>query len=68
MLTLLRLLQRRQPQEMGGEQLLRARDAPDGHNQGRTSKKAHDNTTALGIVNNNVMKKLKAMDMKYHWL
>jgi hypothetical protein len=27
-----------------------------------------DNTTALGIVNNNVMKKLKAMDMKYHWL
>jgi hypothetical protein len=24
-----------------------------------------DNTTALGIVNNNVMKKLKAMDMKY---
>jgi hypothetical protein len=27
-----------------------------------------DNTTALGIVNNNAMKKLKAMDMKYHWL
>jgi hypothetical protein len=27
-----------------------------------------DNTTALGIVNNNVMKKLKAMDMNYHWL
>jgi hypothetical protein len=27
-----------------------------------------DNTTALGVVNNNVMKKLKAMDMKYHWL
>jgi hypothetical protein len=27
-----------------------------------------DNTTALGIVNNNVIKKLKAMDMKYHWL
>jgi hypothetical protein len=23
---------------------------------------------ALGVVNNNVMKKLKAMDMKYHWL
>jgi hypothetical protein len=23
---------------------------------------------ALGIINNNVMKKLKAMDMKYHWL
>ncbi len=27
-----------------------------------------DNTTALGVVNNNVMKKVKAMDMKYHWL
>ncbi len=27
-----------------------------------------NNTTALGIVNNNIMKKLKAMDMKYHWL
>jgi hypothetical protein len=27
-----------------------------------------NNTMALGIVNNNVMKKLKAMDMKYHWL
>jgi hypothetical protein len=27
-----------------------------------------DNTTALGVVNNNVMKKLKAMDMKFHWL
>jgi hypothetical protein len=27
-----------------------------------------DNTTALGAVNNNVIKKLKAMDMKYHWL
>jgi hypothetical protein len=27
-----------------------------------------DNTTALGIVNNNVIKKMKAMDMKYHWL
>jgi hypothetical protein len=27
-----------------------------------------DNTTALGVVNNNVMKTLKAMDMKYHWL
>jgi hypothetical protein len=27
-----------------------------------------DNTTALEIVNNNFMKKLKAMDMKYHWL
>jgi hypothetical protein len=27
-----------------------------------------DNTTALGVVNNNITKKLKAMDMKYHWL
>jgi hypothetical protein len=27
-----------------------------------------NNTMALGIVTNNVMKKLKAMDMKYHWL
>ena len=27
-----------------------------------------DNTTALGVVNNNVMKKLKAMDMRFHWL
>jgi hypothetical protein len=27
-----------------------------------------DSTTALGIVNNIVMKKLKAIDMKYHWL
>ncbi len=27
-----------------------------------------DNTTVLGVVNNNVMKKLKAMGMKYHWL
>jgi hypothetical protein len=27
-----------------------------------------DNTTALGIVNNNIIKKLKAMDMKHHWL
>jgi hypothetical protein len=27
-----------------------------------------DNTMVLGVVNNNVMKKLKAMDMKYHWL
>ncbi len=26
------------------------------------------NITALGIVNNNNIKKLKAMDMKYHWL
>jgi hypothetical protein len=27
-----------------------------------------DNATALGVVNNNVIKKLKAIDMKYHWL
>jgi hypothetical protein len=27
-----------------------------------------DNTTALGVVNNNAIKKLKAMDTKYHWL
>jgi hypothetical protein len=27
-----------------------------------------DNITALGVVNNNILKKLKAMDMKYHWL
>jgi hypothetical protein len=27
-----------------------------------------DNTTALGVVNNNVIEKLKAMYMKYHWL
>jgi hypothetical protein len=27
-----------------------------------------DNTTALGVVNKNVMKKIKSMDMKYHWL
>jgi hypothetical protein len=27
-----------------------------------------DNTIALGIVNNNVIKKVKAIDMKYHWL
>jgi hypothetical protein len=27
-----------------------------------------DYTTALGIISNNFMKKLKAMDMKYHWL
>ena len=25
-------------------------------------------TTALGVVNSNVMKKMKSMDMKYHWL
>jgi hypothetical protein len=27
-----------------------------------------ENATALGIINNNVMKKLKAMDVKYYWL
>jgi hypothetical protein len=27
-----------------------------------------DNTTALGVVQNNVLKKLKAMDMRFHWL
>jgi hypothetical protein len=27
-----------------------------------------DNTIALGVVNQNVMKKMKSMDMKYHWL
>jgi hypothetical protein len=27
-----------------------------------------DNTTALGVVNNNFMKKMKATDMKHHWL
>jgi hypothetical protein len=26
-----------------------------------------DSTTSLGVVNNNVMKKIKALDMKYHW-
>ena len=38
-----------------------------GHTQPPTPIQT-DNTTALGVVNNNVMKKLKAMDMKYHWL
>ena len=27
-----------------------------------------DNTTTLRVVNNNIMKKSKLMDMKYHWL
>jgi hypothetical protein len=27
-----------------------------------------NNTTLLGILNNNIMKKLQAIDMKYHWL
>ncbi len=38
-----------------------------GHPQPPTPMQT-DNTTALGIVNNNVIKKLKAIDMKYHWL
>ena len=38
-----------------------------GHKQPPTPMQT-DNTTALGMVNNNIMKKLKAMDMKYHWL
>jgi hypothetical protein len=38
-----------------------------GHPQPPTPMQT-DNTTALNIVNNNVIKKLKAMDMKYHWL
>ncbi len=38
-----------------------------GHKQPPTPMKT-DNTTVLGVVNNNVMKKLKPMDMKYHWL
>ncbi len=38
-----------------------------GHKQPPTPMQT-DNTTALGVVNNNIMKKTKAMDMKYHWL
>jgi hypothetical protein len=38
-----------------------------GHKQPPTPMQT-DNTTALSIVNNSVMKKLKAMNMKYHWL
>jgi hypothetical protein len=38
-----------------------------GHKQPPTPMQT-DNTIALGVVNNNVMKKLKSMDMKYHWL
>ena len=38
-----------------------------GHPQPPTPMQT-DNTTALGVVNKNVMKKLKSMDMKYHWL
>jgi hypothetical protein len=36
-----------------------------GHKQPPTPMQT-DNTTALGVVNKNVMKKLKSMDMKYH--
>jgi hypothetical protein len=38
-----------------------------GHKQPPTPMQT-DNTTALGVANKNVMKKLKSMDMKYHWL
>jgi hypothetical protein len=38
-----------------------------GHKQPPTPMQT-DNTTALGVVNKNAMKKLKLMDMKYHWL
>jgi hypothetical protein len=38
-----------------------------GHTQPPTPMQT-DNTTALSVINNNVMKTLKAMDMKYHWL
>jgi hypothetical protein len=38
-----------------------------GHPQPPTPMQV-DNTTALGVVNNNLIKQLKAMAMKYHWL
>ncbi len=38
-----------------------------GHTQPPTPIQT-DNTTALSVINNNVTKKLNAMDMKYHWL
>jgi hypothetical protein len=38
-----------------------------GHTQPPTPMQTN-NTTALNVVINNVMKKLNAMDMKYHWL
>jgi hypothetical protein len=38
-----------------------------GHKQPPTPMQT-DNTTALGVVNKNFMKKLKSMDMKHHWL
>jgi hypothetical protein len=46
-----------------------ARHTPEylGHKQPPTPMQT-DNTTALGVGNNNIMKKIKSMDMKYHWL
>jgi len=38
-----------------------------GHPQPPTPMQT-DNTTALGIINNNLINKMKAMDIKYHWL
>jgi hypothetical protein len=38
-----------------------------GHPQPPTPMQT-DNMTALEVVNQKVMKKLKSMDMKYHWL
>jgi hypothetical protein len=38
-----------------------------GHPQPPTPMQTN-NTTALGVVNQNVLKKLKLMDMKYNWL
>ena len=38
-----------------------------GHKQPPTPMQ-FDNKTALCVVKNNAMKKLKSMDMKFHWL
>ena len=38
-----------------------------GHKQPPTPMQTN-NTIALGIVSSNVMKKIKSMDIKYHWL
>jgi hypothetical protein len=38
-----------------------------GHSQPPTPMQT-DNMTALRVVNQNIMKELKSMDMKYHWL
>ena len=38
-----------------------------GHPQPPTPMQTN-NTMAFGVVNQNVMKKIKSMDMKYHWL